>query len=338
MRIDIKRITRSHEWWDHKTPQVLSLGYATAIVLNSSLFTLLGTGFLTVFVCLIVIAVYASIINDLTDMEIDRLCGKSNLMTKLSPGIRLLILSSALVLVMMAAWYIYPDSYSVIFYLLIAITISLYSFPPVRLKKRGIWGVLSCGAAEHLFPTLFTVSIVYHLSGSPIRPIWLCATGILSLMYGIRSILWHQFLDRENDQQSAIRTFASRVNPEQFKSYALVIFILELLALFFVVYLLHMIIVVIFLIAYIFFVFCRSVFFKSKPIILITPENSYYQILMLDFYTIFFPFALLCYVSATQEYGWCVLLIHTLLFYKTLLVTAKDMFYIFRDIGVRLKG
>lgn len=338
MRINIKKLTRSHEWWDHKTPQILSLAYATAILFRSSLFGLLYPGFVLIFVSLIAIAIYASVINDFTDMEIDRACGKSNLLLNLSPPLRVILVLLSLALVLLAAFYIYPDKYAVFFYLSIAIAISLYSFPPIRLKKRGIWGVLACASAEHLFPVLFSISVVFCLCKVNIDPLWLCAAGMLSFTYGIRSILWHQFLDRGNDQHSGIKTYASTTNAEAFRFKEIVIMLIELMALALVLFRLNLAIALLFLGLYILFILGRYFLFKSKIILIITPERSYYQILMLDFYTTFFPLSLLIYVGITQPLGWYVLLIHILLFYKTLVVTLKDGYYLIRDIVIKLKG
>lgn len=337
MSINLKTLTRSHEWWDHKITQIFSLGYATAVLVGYSLLTLLFPAYLIIFLSIVAIAIYASIINDYTDMEIDLACGKSNIMLRLSPAKRILSLMVATGLVLLAAFFIYPDLYAVIFYLLIVAAISVYSFPPFRLKKRGIWGVLSCAAAEHLFPTLFTVSTVFYYSGSPVQPVWLLAAGVLSYLYGIRSILWHQFIDRENDQESGISTFASRVNPALFNRTAMLITGVELIALAVVLYVMNLSILLVSLCLYLIFIYCRKVFFKSKIITVLSPENAYYQILMLDYYTTFFPFSVLIYAAFTQPYGWCMLAIHTLLFYKTLLVTLKDMFFICRDILVKIR-
>ncbi|WP_442588334.1 UbiA family prenyltransferase [Pedobacter sp. AW31-3R] len=337
MDVNIKKLTRSHEWWDHKITQIFSMGYATALLVDYPLFELIYPGYLIIFFSIVAVAIYASIINDYTDMEIDLACGKSNVMLKISPFMRIVLLLAASGLVCLAAFFIYPDSYSVIFYLLIAVAISMYSFPPFRLKKRGIWGVLSCAAAEHLFPTLFTVSIVFQYSGEAIHPVWLCATGLLSYLYGIRSILWHQFLDRDNDRRSGINTFASKVNPASFGLKAILITLVELGALATVLFMLELSIPVVAFALYLLFIFCRKVFFKSKIITVITPQNSYYQILMLDYYTVFFPLSILIYGAMTQPYGWCMLLVHLLLFYKMLLVTGQDIFYIFRDILVKLR-
>ncbi|MDB5116423.1 MAG: 4-hydroxybenzoate polyprenyltransferase [Mucilaginibacter sp.] len=329
----LAQLTRSHEWWDHKTPQVLSLAYGTALLANTSLYTLLAPGFLMIFSSLIVMAIYASIINDFTDLEIDLACGKSNMMQRLRPAIRLLLVLLSLGLVIIAAViFIYPNVYAVVFYLLIALSISIYSFKPIRLKNRGIWGVISCSAAEHLFPTLFAIAIIAFYSNFKTPVIWLCAAGALSLIYGIRSILWHQFLDRDNDIQSGMHTYATSTDPGSFNNKALTIILIELLAMATALFLLKLALPLIFLLFYILFIILRKNLFHSKIIVIISPKDEHFQILMLDYYAIFFPVSLLIYAAIKQPLAWVVLLVHLLLFHKMLIVTLKDGFYLLRSI------
>jgi 4-hydroxybenzoate polyprenyltransferase len=332
----LSQLTRSHEWWDHKTPQVLSLAYATAIMGKVPLYQLLAPPFLIIFGSLILVAIYASIINDLTDLKIDIACGKSNMMQHRSVAFRWLLTALSLTFVLAAAFFNYPNLPGVIFYLLIALAISLYSFPPFRLKKRGIWGVISCASAEHFFPTLFAVSVITYFSDQKLDWLWLTFAGMLSFCYGLRSILWHQFLDRENDQQSGVRTFASEVEPNSFKPFSKVIMGFELLVLAVVLYLVNLWISYGFLVLYIAFIWLKQSEFSSKIIAVISPKNQHFQILMLDFYTVFFPFSLLIYVLWTQPYGWLPVLIHSVLFHKIIFITIKDGYYLVKGLSKRI--
>ena len=325
-------LTRSHEWWDHKTPQVLSLAYATAILANAPLFNLLYPGFLMIFASLVAIAIYASINNDFTDLEIDRACGKSNMMERLKPGMRLLLLLVSLGLVLTAAAFIYPNIYGAVFYLLIAVAISLYSFEPIRFKKRGIWGIISCASAEHFFPVLFSIAVITWYSNSKMDVWWLCAAGALSLIYGIRSILWHQFLDKENDMKSGIRTFAANIEPVSFKKWSRTIIVVEWIALMAVLFHLQLWLPVIFLLIYFVAILLRAKLFNSRIITVITPKEGYFQLLMLDYYSLFFPVSLLIYSAFKHRLDWVVLIVHLVLFHKILWYNLKDGYYISKKI------
>lgn len=333
----IAQLTRSHEWWDHKTPQILALAYAVALLGDVSMFHLLGSAFPIIFGSLVLIAIYASIINDFTDLEIDIACGKSNLMQRMSLPVRWLLSMGSLSLVIAAAYLIYPRTYAVVFYSCIAISISLYSFPPIRLKNKGIWGVISCAAAEHMFPTLFAVSVILYFSNHEISLEWLVPAGLLSFLYGTRSILWHQFLDKNNDLKSGINTYASSKDPGSLGTSSKIIIIIELLSVAVIVAMLNLSAVYVAAGLYLIFIFWREAQFKSKIILIITPQHhQHFQILMLDFYTIFFPLSLLIYAAWTQQYGWVVLTIHVVLFYKIIWVTVKDAYYLFVHTSIRL--
>jgi 4-hydroxybenzoate polyprenyltransferase len=327
-RNNLRQLTRSHEWWDHKTPQVLSLAYATALTLQVSLYELLYPAFAIIFVSLVCMAIYASIINDYTDMEIDIACGKSNMMQARSLPLRLLLLIAGSMLPISAIIYMHKDILSTLFYFGILVSISLYSFPPTRLKDKGIWGVISCAAAEHFFPTIFSVAVIFHASKMPLNFTWLIACGTLSFCYGLRSILWHQFLDRENDQQSGMHTFASRIDPEKFIAPPRWIISVELICLCFLLIYLNIMLCWLALAVYLLFIWRRRIQFKSVIIIVKSPPNQYFQILMLDFYTIFFPISLLTYHAATFAYGWIVLCLHLALFYKIIVTMCIESYHL----------
>jgi 4-hydroxybenzoate polyprenyltransferase len=334
----LEQLTRSHEWWDYKTPQVLSLAYATALMANASMFSMLAPGYLTVFLSLVAMALYASIINDFTDLEIDLACGKSNMMQNLKPANRVLLVLVSLAVVITAAWFIYPNIYGVVFYLLITLSISLYSFQPVRLKKRGIWGIISCASAEHLFPTLFSIAVVAFYANFKLGPLWLIAAGALSLLYGIRGILWHQFLDRENDIQSGTKTFAAGTTPQAFNNYIYLIMTIELAALVVSLVLMKLSYPIVFLGLYLLYLLLRKVLFNAKVIVIISPRNEDFQILMQDYYILFLPLSLLIYAAVYQHLGWVLLVIHLLLFHQRLIVILKDGYHIARELVNKVKG
>jgi 4-hydroxybenzoate polyprenyltransferase len=334
----LNELTRAHEWWDHKTPQVLSLAYATALLGGASLFSLLAPAFLMIFASLIAMAIYASIINDFTDLEIDRAVGKSNMMDKLQPIARMLLVLLSLLIVGVACYFIYPNIYGLVFYLFIILSISLYSFAPFRLKNRGIWGVISCASAEHLFPTLFAVAVIGYYSGFKANAIWLVPAGTISFLFGVRSILWHQFLDRENDRQSGMNTYATVTDPESFRNKSTIIVIVELIALSAILFQLKLVLPVIFLVLYLIFIVLRKKIFKSAIVIVLTPKDSYFQILMLDYYALFFPVSLLICAALVQPLSWIVLVIHIVLFYKPIVVTLKESLYLTKAVAKKALG
>src|SRR5690606_18981214 len=73
-----------------------------------------------------------------------------------------------------------------------------------------------------------------------------------------------------------------------------------------------------------------------KPVIVLNPINSPLQILMLDFYQVFFPLSILLYITYTQKFGWVLLLIHLILFPRKLINILTDTVIIIKSMRKKL--
>ncbi len=223
-------------------------------------------------------------------------------------------------------FFYYPDLLSCIFYALPWIAFSMYSFPPFRLKNRGIWGVLADASGAHIFISLLMVSHLSYLSGQTMNYGWLTAVSVWATCGGLRGILWHQFTDRDNDIQSGIETFATSRNPASFKKVEWIIFTIELAALASMLLMLQSLFVYIAMLAYLLLMVFRYKMLKQRPIPILH-NHSTYQILLLDFTDLFFPAALLLYASIHQADTWIVLCAQLLFFPARWIIIIK---YIYR--------
>ena len=70
-------IIRANEWWAFKGAPVLATAYATASILNILLFSLWNS-LIFLLISLTVVAIYAHLLNDLSDQDEDLIVGKSN--------------------------------------------------------------------------------------------------------------------------------------------------------------------------------------------------------------------------------------------------------------------
>ncbi|MGY0037933.1 hypothetical protein [Pedobacter sp. NJ-S-72] len=179
------KFTRSSEWWEYKMVPLLSVGYATLLLTN---YPIVQAVFKLLFLLSAVIigAVYVSVINDLSDIREDAIAGKNNRMAKISLPWQITIVSICLIAGVINSYLIYPDRLSLLFYIMAWIVFSLYSLPPFRLKKRGIWGLLCDAMGAHLFPALFITSSLLEFSHEDKNIIWYMAIGIWALFYGLR--------------------------------------------------------------------------------------------------------------------------------------------------------
>jgi 4-hydroxybenzoate polyprenyltransferase len=76
-----------------------------------------------------------------------------------------------------------------------------YSLRPLRLKERGLLGVLAAATAQRVAPGLVAVG-VFH-AATPGVWLFLAAVGL----HGVRYILFHQLADAWNDFWTGVQTF-----------------------------------------------------------------------------------------------------------------------------------
>lgn len=317
-------IIRSSEWWEYKLSPLLGIGYATLLLFHQNIFDHAGW-LLIILLSLIIGAVYVSIINDITDIDEDLASGKKNRMAGLSKKWLFILPAICIAIGLYFIFFVYyPDGLSMLLYTIPWISFSLYSFRPVRLKSRGIFGALADASGSHIFTSLLMVASVCYITGKNVNWFWFFSIGIWACCYGLRGILWHQFTDRDNDLVAGVNTFASQTTPSKFKPYEIAIFIIELCSLSAILILLANLFAIIALILYVFLVYLRYYHFKQEPVMILTTPGKPYQILMLDYWQALFPVSLLIFASISQEKAWIVLLVHLILFHQKLLQITKD--------------
>lgn len=322
--------TRYSEWWEYKIVPLLAISYAF-IHMAQFKFATIYYDLIFPLIAIVVGAVYVSVVNDMTDINEDFVAGKRNRMGSVPVFFRIIIIGGCLIGGVICGFMIYPDMLSLFFYLMAWIAFSLYSIPPFRLKKRGVWGILCDAMGAHLFPTMFIVTYLSALHGSTWSMWWYFEVGIWSFAYGLRGILWHQFFDRDNDLKSKTTTFATTIDPDRFKNQELLIFTVEVVAFGAIFIKTLSFWTVSALLVYILLVFIRTYVFKYQNSLIITPLDCPHQILLNDFYLVFFPLSLLLTSATTQPGVWVVLCCHLVLFpRKTILVLYDIRVFVFQ--------
>lgn len=322
----IYRVFRLSEWWEYKIVPVLAIAYATCIQLQTSISSNISW-ILFLLVSIIVGAIYVSTINDITDIEDDLRCGKKNRMVKIKAKYRFIIPLLCLLVGCLFAYKMSVDLISLILYILPWVVYSLYSFKPFRLKERGFWGVLADSLGAHVFISLLIVSSLSFKNNEPIDWIWFTLVGGWSLTFGIRGILWHQFHDRENDLKSGTSTFATKRKPDKIKRIEFILLFLELSLFIGMSFKIQPMLILPILLFYFLFLLLRYKSLGYKPVIIINPRNSPLQILMIDFYLVFFPLGLLVFSGFNHGNFW-ILLGHLFLFNSKLRKVILDSYHI----------
>lgn len=314
------RLIRSHEWWEYKLPPLLALGYATALFSRVPLYKV-AAGLVLVLLSVIVGAVYVSVINDITDIREDLASGKTNRMAGVPPGRRWIIPVLCMTAGLICINWLYTDPLSKVLYFLPWLSFSLYSFPPIRLKNRGGWGVVADALGSHVFISLLIVSWI----SLTMDWIWFVSVGVWAFAYGVRGILWHQFMDRDNDLRVHLDTYATRREPASFRPMAFAILIVESLALGVMLWRITNPFTLVALLLYFVVVYVRYRKRGYAIVFILSPKDKPFQIWMADYYHLFLPLSLLVYASIKQPWAWVVLVIHVLLFPGKLKWLIKDL-------------
>lgn len=209
-------LLRVQAWFFPKLPPLLAVGYAQVLLTGASPGSALRNWLLTV-ASIFCLAAYGHVVNDLSDLESDRRAGKPNSLERLSPVARIWV--CALVAVVgLSALLVLPGAAAAV---LVAdyVLATAYSLRPVRLKERGLLGVLTDATAVHALPTLYVVLL---FAGPGSRPPGTAALAVAAPMWafllGLRGITSHQVWDCDNDRRSDTRTLVTRVGSERARS------------------------------------------------------------------------------------------------------------------------
>lgn len=200
---------RASEWWQFKLAPMCGVIFASAFLIGVPILSLWRV-ILLALIGLASCATYVSLINDLTDREDDQASGKPNRLVGKSRTFIAGLLAFSLLVGSAVAIYWRRDTLLMSLYVAPWITFALYSLPPLRLKVRGVFGVLADASGAHFFPSLFAVALVCRSVAAPIDLVWFSSVGVWSLSFGIRGILGHQISDLENDDKIGLPTFARR--------------------------------------------------------------------------------------------------------------------------------
>lgn len=205
---------RIWDWWEFKTPAFLGVAYLAVSPLDVP-FEVLWPRLLLVVLALVPVASYVCVINEITDLEVDRLAGKVNAMAGRSWLYQFGWVVVCLAAGVIAAFLLRDSAIALWCYIANWLVFTLYSVPPVRLKIRGAWGVIADACGGQLFPTLWTAALVCHGYEQPLKMWWWSILGLWALVLGLRAILAHQFRDLAADLAAGVGSFAVRLGSDR---------------------------------------------------------------------------------------------------------------------------
>jgi len=222
---------RFYTWWNYKLPPLFGIAFFFILCTHLS-FTEALQRLAILIICMIGTAGFGHYLNDLTDIETDRISGKPNKAAGHSTVRKIFTLGFLLVLGLLP-WFLFYEAGTLhLLVLIVFLLFVLYSVPPVRLKNRGFWGIFSDTLYAHAIP-----AVVVSLAMTEGTFITDETFNLMLIIFfwqfftGFRNIAFHQFEDFEQDQLTGTRTWAVRMGANKLKRLCLsVIYPLELIA------------------------------------------------------------------------------------------------------------
>jgi 4-hydroxybenzoate polyprenyltransferase len=301
------KFTRTTDWWEPKITLVISIGLL-AIYLYGNEISYSVIGFLFILILSISIgAVYVSLINDFTDLEDDLKAGKKNKLQSFSRLKQLLLIFTSATIILFFAYLFWSYGIGSRFLVGAMVIYTLYSFPPIRLKKRGLWGVLADAFGAHVFPAMGIFALLSEFLIQSVDWTALTSIGFWSLLYGVRGILSHQYLDLEYDKSVGVKTFATRFSIDKIKRVEWPLLLLEVTALVGSLIYLELYFLIFLLCIYYLYILLLNWGFGIKHVVLLQPIEPNWNILMATYYQVLLPIGLLGMLGVLHP--WVYLLI-----------------------------
>ena len=200
-------LVRWREWKAHKLPFFLvGMCYAVLRMAAPGAAELGRMTALLVLLCLF--AAFGHVVNDYADREVDRAAGKRKILAGFSEPAALIALAiPGLGTIAVAAAFF--DTRTLLLAIVAVMVAAIYSLPPFRLKERALLGWAAATLAQRTLP----LAIVFEAFGAwDWAAVLFC---ILGTILGVRHIIIHQLLDRDNDLTAGVRTVATQYSPQR---------------------------------------------------------------------------------------------------------------------------
>ncbi|MBP6730552.1 MAG: UbiA family prenyltransferase [Chitinophagales bacterium] len=222
------RAFRVDDWWRSKAAMLMGMVYLFtlwfyipfahfAILALLSLATICGfaaTGYL---------------LNDFFDRAKDLKAGKRNFLVNRSPGVIVVCFTGAL-LCLLFPWLYLP--FTTTSAALMALELSLllvYSLPPIRLKEKGLAGIVTDALYAHTVPVVLAA---YTFSLAAQKQIPLAPMALLigwQTLSGVRNILLHQHDDLNADAKAGSKNWVASITEPSFLSSIKILIVAETL-------------------------------------------------------------------------------------------------------------
>lgn len=209
------KLLRLHHWWAGKIPPAIAVAY---LALAPSAPALDGWGAARDIALFLVsclgIGGLGYLLTDAFDVEEDRRHGKQNGWASLAPRARVFVVVSLFAAAWLPWLWLPHARRGVALVALELVLFALYAVPPIRLKERGIAGIVTDALYAHVLPTMvaWVTFSPLPLGADVVTPALLAAWMFLM---GMRHLARHQHDDLDRDRLAGLATFAVRHGREE---------------------------------------------------------------------------------------------------------------------------
>ncbi|MCP4367438.1 MAG: UbiA family prenyltransferase [Deltaproteobacteria bacterium] len=199
-----KQSVRWHCWAHGKLPLFcMTMLY---VILKQSLYSIQTIKQFFIFLIFIILAsIYGYLINDLFDMEIDRIHGKKNAFEKMGRLRGGLIIFLIFLTDILLGSHFLLKTYFPHLLIVLYFFATFYSAPPVRFKERGAPGLFVVFLTQYPLPVMMIFS-VFDSFGS----IDMWGFALFATITGATQEIGHQRSDLDSDSSTGTNTFAVR--------------------------------------------------------------------------------------------------------------------------------
>lgn len=196
---DVLSFFRVKEWYDSKIPFAMAAClYLWSYQQAACRPAVYGAYFLFFFAYF----AFNYLFNDFCDMESDQKAGKVKVVQKVRRPVVLAALGALAAVGTIPLWIVMRFRVSCVVMSVAVYLLGMsYTAPGIRLKEKGVWGVIVSSFAQRNSPILMLAVIV------GMKPSVFVLWMVLVFVNGLRYILIHQYIDRENDSISGTHTF-----------------------------------------------------------------------------------------------------------------------------------
>jgi 4-hydroxybenzoate polyprenyltransferase len=327
---------RAQDWWSYKIPPLLTTAYAGYVAFDpKSIATLAVSGGALVCICLV--AVYGYVLNVITDIEEDQRAGRRNRMAGVSWPKRLGFVLLSPIACFTLAWSIGVDRTTLVLLGINFLLPTLYSVPPVRLKERGVWGVLADACGVHAVPTATIARVaVSDVHGADAMVMsFVTAAVACALFAGLRGIIIHQAADRDVDRLAGVVTFVGTIGIERSRQLVLRWLLpceVVSLGIYLMVVLPHAPVAMLFVV--LFGLAEGMKIYRGWKLPMFEPADEgkepYIPLLNNEFYEVWLPFSLVLQLVVYEPILMVVALLQTFLFYPNLRIRVGALAPLFK--------